>query len=113
MNISDEQLSGGIWRIKLDGRMDIAGAGSIDLRLTGMTAAPRTALVLDLTQVSFLASMGIRSLMMTAKAVTRRGAKLALVCPDGDVRGVLATSGVDQLIPVFPILADAVSKVSG
>ena len=113
MNISDEQLSGGVWRIKLDGRLDIAGAGAIELRFSGMTAAPRGALVVDLTQVTFMASMGIRLLLLNAKSTARRGAKLALICPDGDVRGVLATSGVDQLIPVFPVLADAVNSVSG
>jgi anti-anti-sigma regulatory factor len=49
-------------------RRDVSGAAAIDLRL-GVSSGSGRSIVLDLTQVSFLSSMGIRSILMSAKAV--------------------------------------------
>jgi anti-sigma B factor antagonist len=51
--------------------------------------------------VSFLASMGIRTLIMAAKAVKENGGKLILFSPETMVAMVLKTSGTDILIPVY------------
>jgi anti-anti-sigma regulatory factor len=42
------------------GRWDVIGAAAIDLRLSALAGSGRS-LIIDMTQVSFLSSMGIRS----------------------------------------------------
>ncbi len=111
MNISDELLSEGIHRIRLAGRMDMAGTQQIEIKLSGMTASPRKAVVIDLEEVTFLASIGIRSLLMAAKGVHGRGGKIVLVGASPMIRKVLETAGLDTLIPLFDDVAAAQAAV--
>ena len=55
MELSFEQLDGGITLAKLSGRLDLAGARSIDLPFTAHVATKSVRVVVDLSQVSFLA----------------------------------------------------------
>ena len=112
MEISEEQLDGEVYRIVLSGRMDIAGVGRIETRFAGMTASPRERIIVDMAAVSFLSSIGIRALLMNAKAVERRGGRLVLLDPDPNVRTVLETASINELIPVCDSLDDARAKVA-
>lgn len=107
MNIDAESLDGGIWKINLSGRMDVQGTQEIDVKFSGMTAGQRNAIVVDMSGVDFLASIGIRSLLLNAKAVGQRGGKLVLLNPDAGVTKVLQTAGIDTLVPIFTDLAAA------
>ena len=65
-------------------------------------------MVVDLSPLKFLASIGIRALIVTAKTVQKRGGKMVLVVNDGStVRMSLEATGIDALIPVFGSAADA------
>ena len=111
MQIEAETLSGGITSIKLAGRMDVQGAQEIDLKFTGYTAK-QTAVIVDPSGVSFLASIGIRTLLLAAKAVSGRGGKIVLLNPDDNVTKVLEMAGIDTMIPISRSLDDARSAVA-
>ena len=100
MEMRVETLDGGITRISLAGRMDYAGATEIDAGFMESTSGAKFLLV-DLSKVSFLASMGIRTLITAAKALKERGGKMILFSPELMVAKVLKTSGTDMLIPVY------------
>jgi len=85
MTISTDQIEGDITRVLLDGRLDIEGAAVIDLRMNVIAGSTKNLLV-DLQNVSFLGSMGLRSILVPAQAVRRRGGKLAPE-PGPDGRG--------------------------
>jgi anti-sigma B factor antagonist len=112
MEISTEELDGGVTSIVLAGRLDIAGAGAIDLKFSTL-AGSRKAVVVDLTQVSFLASMGIRTLVSGAKAVRSHGGKMVLLSPEENVEKALKTAGIDALIPIHHDRATAIAAVIG
>lgn len=101
MNIDHEQLDGRIVKINLSGRLDVAGSQEIDAKLAELTAAPISAVIVDLSKVVFLASIGIRTLLLAAKALRSRGGKMVLLNPDASVTKVLEMSGVDMIISVF------------
>jgi anti-sigma B factor antagonist len=111
MNIAAESLDGNILKVALEGRMDLQGAQEIDLKFSGYTANKR-AVIVDMSAVNFLASMGIRTLLMVAKAVSGRGGKLVLFNPTNNVAKVLETAGVASLIPVFSSWDEARAAVS-
>lgn len=104
MEIRIEERDGEIARLKLVGRMDYAGATEIDSKFIDIVAREKFLLV-DLSLVTFLASMGIRTLIVAAKALKEKGGKLLLFKPDMMVAKVLKTSGTDILIPVYYDLA--------
>jgi anti-sigma B factor antagonist len=110
MNIESENLNDDVRKISLAGRFDIEGAQQIDLRFTGLTANQK-AVVVDLAGVNFLASIGIRTLVLAAKAIAQRGGKMVLLNPDDNVTKVLEMAGIDTLIPISRSLEDALSAV--
>ena len=112
MNINEEKLQNDIIKITLSGRMDIEGVGIIETKFSGMTASPRMAIIVDMSAVPYMSSIGIRTLMINAKAVGNRGGKFVLLNPQQNVRKVLEISGIDQIIPVSNDLNEAMAKVT-
>ena len=62
--------------------------------------------------MDFLASIGIRTLLLAAKAVTRRGGKIVLFNPDSNVTSILQMAGIDTLVPICRSLDEARSAVA-
>ena len=101
MQLESELLDDKALKVVLDGRLDIEGASAIDLQFTALTATKKAGVLVDLGKVTFLASIGIRTLLSSAKACAARGGKLVVYNPQPMVRDVLESSGVSTLIPVF------------
>lgn len=110
MTLSTESMDGDITRVLLDGRLDIEGAAQIDLRMNVLAGSAR-ALLIDLSHVSFLGSMGLRSLIVPAQAVHRRGGKVALFGPVPMVEQVLKASNMHLVLPIFHELDEAVTAL--
>ena len=110
MQIEAETLDGGILKISLAGRMDMLGAQEIDLKFTGYTARQH-AVIVDLSAVNFLASIGIRTLLLAAKAISQRSGKMVVLNPDENVTRTLEMAGIDTLIPICRSLDEARSSV--
>ena len=108
MSIISHDDVGDLRRITISGRLDTTGVNSVAAKLAELTAAPKKGVVVDLSGVKFLASIGIGALITSAKAVTSRGGKMVLVVnASTTVMMSLEATGVDQLIPVFKSAADA------
>lgn len=108
MSISYDDVGDQLRRIVITGRLDMPGTDSIAARLVELTAAPKKGVVVDLSALRFLASIGISALISSAKAVQQRGGKMVLlISPTSTVGLSLEATGVDQLIPVFESSAEA------
>ncbi|MGZ8183826.1 MAG: STAS domain-containing protein [Methylobacter sp.] len=101
MQINSEILDNGIIKVYLSGRMDILGVQDIDMKFTALTATQKASVLVDMSEVSFLASLGMRTLISSAKALSGRGGFMVLHKPQDNVLDVLETSGVSSLIPVY------------
>ena len=110
MTISTESMDGDITRVLLDGRLDIQGAAAIDLKMNVLAGSAKF-LLIDLRNVSFVGSMGLRSILVPAQAVRRRGGKVALFGPVPMVEEVLKSSNIESLIPIFHDLNSAVASL--
>lgn len=112
VDIRFEQLPSGVTVIILTGRLDITGAMKIDVQFAAVAAANR-AVVVDLGGVEFLASMGLRTLIMGAKSMHTKSGRMVLYRPTPMVEEVLVTSGTTTLIPLAHDLAEAEAKAQG
>ncbi|MEY3808277.1 MAG: hypothetical protein RI893_1253 [Pseudomonadota bacterium] len=112
MEINCEQLDGDIYKINLKGRMDIPGNEEIELKFSGMTAAPRMLFIVDLTEVNFIASIGIRTLLLSTKAIHNRGGKIVILNPDSQVKKILLMAGVDMVTPIIDTLDLALAALN-
>ena len=62
-----------------------------------------------MSDVSYVASLGVRHLVMAAKTLDRGGGKLVLFSVTGPVAEILETMGITDLIPMAPSEADALT----
>jgi anti-anti-sigma factor len=111
MELSFADLDNGVRKIDLKGRLDIEGATGIDLRFTALAAAQRAFIVVDLTMVDFIASLGVATLVRSAKAAKLRKGNLVLLNPQPNVAKVLAATRIDQVLHVCATLDEACAFV--
>jgi stage II sporulation protein AA (anti-sigma F factor antagonist) len=112
MDMVVEELADGVTRASLNGRMDIDGARAVDTQFN-ILAGVKMRLIVDMAEVSFIASMGLRTLMTCARAITSKGGKMAIAGARDNVSKVLTTSGVDQVIPVTGTFDAALAATAG
>lgn len=108
MQIQTQNLTDDTILVTLQGRLDVAGAQQIDLPLTAAMANKRGA-VLDLQGVDFVASLGLRSILLAGKALKHRGGVLVLMAAQPAVAEVLRLAGFDTLFPLAADLDGAVA----
>ncbi|GGC01768.1 hypothetical protein GCM10011352_29910 [Marinobacterium zhoushanense] len=112
MNIDGEELESGVLKINLSGRMDIEGVQQIEARFGELTGGEHSGVIVDMAEVPYMSSIGIRSLLINAKAVSRRGGKYVVLNPQPDVKSVLEISGIDKIMDVCMDYGLALGKVS-
>lgn len=111
MEMQQEDIEGGIHKVVLNGSLDIDGAGAVELPFNEIAETHKKVIV-DMTNVDFLASIGIRVLVKAAKTIGSRGGRLAVYNPNDAARSVLASTGVDSIVFVEPDEAAAIDVVS-
>jgi anti-sigma B factor antagonist len=112
MQLDSETMDNGIVKINLAGRLDLLGAQAIDMKFTALTATRSAPFLVDISEVSFLASLGMRTLLSSAKAVSMRGGIMVLYNPQPNVLEVLEASGVTTLIPTFHDFQEAMNALN-
>jgi anti-anti-sigma factor len=100
IDLKYDTLPNGVTVINLTGTMDALGAQAIDLRFNAISGS-QSKIIVNMENVDYLSSMGIRTIIMGAKVVQRNNGKMVIVKPSSDVEKVLSGSGVDTLIPIF------------
>ena len=100
MELRVHERENGIRQIELNGKLDIDGTNQIETQLAQACAGENLRILLDLSGVSFLASIGIRLLTLTAKSIVSQGGKIVLLRPTPDVHHVLDVTGIPAMIPV-------------
>jgi anti-anti-sigma factor len=107
MELQYSELASGIRLIKPTGRLDIMGVNAIDVKFAGYCSGENVRVLVDLSGVDFMASIGIRLLTSNAKSLLSRGGKMVLLNPSPDVRGVLEMTGIPSVIPLYDSLESA------
>ena len=110
MAITIEDIEGGVTKVLLSGRLDIAGVSAIDLPLS-VVGGSRRAVVIDLAGVEFMASLGLRSIIVSSKAIISKRGKVVLLAPQPAVEEVITVSGIDELIAIYHDEAAAFAAV--
>jgi len=106
VSIESEVTSKGILIIKLIGRMQLQDLQGMEDTFRKLIKG-RSAVIVDLSELLVLFSMGIRTLIQSAQTVELRGGKMVLMAPTKDVLVVLKASGASALIPICADLDDA------
>jgi anti-sigma B factor antagonist len=107
MELQFNERNNGISIIKLTGKLDIIGANEIEIKFAGYCSGDKVRVIVDLSDVDYLASIGIRLLTMNAKSLASRSGKMVILNPSADVLNVLEITGIPAIIPIYSNLESA------
>ena len=110
MDMTVTRADDNIAHVALDGRFDIQGAQEVDSRFVELADSSK-AMIVDLSKVSFIASLGVRTLMLTAKALIRRGSELVVYGASENVDKVLRGTGFNEVAGLYPDYESAIRTV--
>ena len=105
------ELDNGVRLIKLISRLDMDGTHSIDKQFVQHCAGENVFVLVDLSQVNYLSSIGIPMLITSAKAIASRGGRLAFLAPQVNVKSVLDITGVSNAIRIYKDLEAAKERL--
>lgn len=113
MDMTVTELEGPLTHVRLVGRLDAAGADQIGIRFTASVAAQGRPAIVDLSEVGFVASMGLRLLISTARSLSLKGSQLVLFGANALVQEVFDDAALDQIMPIVPTQAAAIAAITG
>ena len=93
--------------VTVTGRLDGLTAPDFD-RQAAAWVKPGRLLVLDLAQLSYVSSAGLRSILILSKQAKAAGGRLALCRLAGFIQEVITLSGFNTFLPIY---ADAASAL--
>lgn len=109
MELTYHELENQTRLLALSGKLDVSGVGQVETRFAGYCSGDGLRVLVDMSAVEFMASIGIRMLVLNAKSVVNRGGKIALVVPPGQVRETLKLASIDAVLPVYDDLESALA----
>ncbi|HWI28183.1 MAG TPA: STAS domain-containing protein [Stellaceae bacterium] len=106
----NQQQDGSVLVIALNGRLDSATVTQVDEALTrALDAAP--AIVLDLAELGYVNSAGLRVLLKTAKQAKSRQVRLALAAMQPTVQNVFEVSGFSTIFSIYADRGEALAQM--
>jgi len=97
------------------GQIDHPNAQQLQQALTPIlddSSAGKTALVLDFTGVTYVSSMGLRVLMVAAKQMRSRSARMTVAALQPVVAEIFDIARFRHVVEVFPSVRDALQALS-
>ncbi len=104
---------GGLVVLALTGQLDSRTAPALERETTKALSANCSALLFDLSALDFVASAGLRVVIMVGKRLASDGGAIALCGLNASVREVFDIAGFSSLFPIHPDRARAVAALAG
>lgn len=105
------ELSGDVVIVKLSGRLDSGSAQAAEESFTQVLGDAALRLAIDMSNLEYISSAGLRVLLVVAKKVQQAQGKVVLFGLVRNVREVFAISGFDRIFAIQPDMAAAVTAV--
>jgi anti-anti-sigma factor len=96
--------------LKVGGDIDLATVSALEAAIDEALIPRPTGLVIDLSEVGFLASAGLQALVATHTNVSP-SAHFAVVANSASTSRPIELTGLDQIFELYPTLAEALTAV--
>lgn len=104
-----ETTVGGVSVIAVAGQADLHTAPQLRSVIAATLDDGAHRLVIDLTETTFLDSMTLGVLLGALKRLGPDGGRLAIACPDPNLRRVFEITSLDQVLDVAETTAEAIA----
>ena len=98
----------GVIELNISGRLDAVSAVEADRDFSKVVDAGHERLLINLANLDYISSAGLRVLLVVAKRVQQNGGKVVLCCLSGNVKEVFEISGFASIFKIFPSNDEAV-----
>lgn len=82
------------------GRLDGTTAAAAEKEILGLLVDGVSSITIDLSELDYVSSAGLRVMLVSAKAAKAKGGKVLLLSPKPAIMEVLTISGFDKILQV-------------
>ena len=93
-NTSRTENPSGSWRLVVRGELDAASAPDLQAQLDELVEQHAQLVIVDLAEITFLDSSGLRALVHGARALEKHGGRLLVENASGAVERILELTGL-------------------
>jgi anti-sigma B factor antagonist len=104
------EMVSGVPVVSAPEEIDITNAGGLRAALLQAAAQGNGTLVVDMSRTQFCDSAALNVLVRAHKQAQAKGRQVLLVIAAVTVLRIFAVTGIDHLIPTFPILEEALAQ---
>jgi anti-anti-sigma factor len=104
------EVADGVFVVVLSGEMDIATSPELTSRLATVRGAERYHVLIDLSELAFVDSTGIKALITAAQDVRERGGDVIAFAPTANIRRVFEIVHLSDVVPIVDSLETAISR---
>ncbi len=109
MEISTKEMKR-VSLLTVSGRIDSSTAPDFDKALQSLINANRTQIIVDMKDVEYLSSAGLRSLVSAVKSAKSGGGDVRLSQPSKRVREVMDLAGLNSIFTLYDDPVEAVGS---
>jgi anti-sigma B factor antagonist len=100
----------GVAVVSIGGEVDLSTAPAFEAAITGALDDDPPVLVIELSEVSFMASVGLRILAATQEKVSE-SVQVAIVANNPATSRPMQLTGLDKVLSLYPTLDDALTAM--
>ncbi|MCY3930673.1 MAG: STAS domain-containing protein [Acidobacteria bacterium] len=94
---------------RVEGRVDSSNSQDFERQLQGAIGEDVQAVVVDLGQLAYISSAGLRVVLLVAKTLGQRNVSISLCALSHPVQSVFEISGFNRIIQIYDTQADALA----
>ena len=113
MQIVFSDVEESLKKVVLAGRLDAVGVETIEAQFAGGVVAGGRDTLVDLTEVEFLASLGVRMFISTARALSAKGGRLVMYNANPIVMDTIEVMAFQDIVPVTTSEPEAIALLRG
>lgn len=107
MSITDEPAAGGSWLVSVSGRLDQSQNQPLEKELQRLLDEGHHRLIVDLSQVTYVNSGGLRCLVTIWRKAQQRGGNIVLCGLSEPIARVFSIVGFDKIFIIYPNRTEA------
>ena len=111
MNVKIEKYDNRVI-ISLDGRLDMKNAATLEEYCKDLLDTPNSFIFLDLDNLDYIGSAGIKSLVWFSRKINPLGSKIYICRPRDSVKEILEISGLNHVLTIMDTLPEDASNLS-
>jgi len=111
MSISQQQLPNDIWQVEVRGRLDQSQTPDLNAALIELINAEHYRLIVNLSDVSYINSGGLRCLVSAWRKAQARNGNVILFGLNDRLCEIFTMIGFDKVFQIYPTQEEALSAM--